>query len=123
MNLTRKQAKPLIERTFPEYRGRKITLLFQESLVLSNTNWSGGTKSWYAAVHLDGRTASINTDLTPPWDNPIEGQRVNVPLNVIIVQHRHFCGTDLGLTIYVNPANKDIFDRSLINEARKLLTA
>lgn len=103
LKITRKQAKPIVDVTFPEYTGRKITVRFQTSVTFYDTNWDGGTKSDYAAVNVDGRTGRF--EAPAPWINPLEGKTVNLPVDVLIVKHSYFCGQDAGITIYAHPAN------------------
>lgn len=103
LKLTTKQAKPIVKATFPNYSGRKFKMVFAESIVFSDTNWGGGSRVSYAAVKSDGRTAHVN--VPAPWANPIEGQRANIPADIMVVTHSIFCGQDCGITIYVNPVH------------------
>ena len=103
LKITRKQAQPIINASFPDYTGRKITLKFTETVCFYNLNWDGGSRNEFAAVAADGRHEV--SDAPAPWNNPIEGKRVSIPQNVLIVEHTYFCGQDCGITIYSHPAN------------------
>jgi hypothetical protein len=103
LKATRKQAASVIAATFPEYTGRKIAVVFTERVMFYDTNWSGGTHNGYAAVKADGRTAKLN--VPAPWCNPVEGATFELPADTLLVCHSHFCGHDLGLTIYAHPTH------------------
>ena len=97
------QVRDILKVTFPEYRGRKFKVEFAETITFYDTNWAGGTKNIYVAVATDGRTARLN--VPAPWVNAVEGARMTMSLNVLIVKHTIFCGKDLGITIYAHPAH------------------
>ena len=102
IKITRKQALPIIKATFPDYNGRKIHVEFRENITFYDTNWGGGTKNTYSFVRADGAIAHY--DAPAPWVNPVEGKRVPLPPDVIVVCHSIFCGQDCGLTIYAHPS-------------------
>ena len=97
------QARPIVAMTFPEYRGRKFRVEFTATMTFYDTNWDGGTKNTYAAVRSDGKHERLPT--FSPWNNPVEGRKIDLPTDVLIVEHSHFCGTDCGITIYAHPCN------------------
>ena len=101
MKLTTKQAKPITKLTFPKYTGRKFKLVFAETVIFYDTNCSGGTVNKYAFVKSSGESYSL--PVYSPFNNPVEGQRVEVPEDVLVVCHAHFCGQDMGITITANP--------------------
>lgn len=101
MKLTRKQAKPILEKSFPEYNGRTISLEFVDHVTFYDTNWGGGTRNKYHAVRADGRTSRLV--VPAPWVNPVEGKTIDLPEGVLIVEHAIFCGHDCGITIYAHP--------------------
>ena len=96
--------KDIVRRTFPDYKGRTYRLYKQASVTLSDLNWSGGTRSWYAAVNVADMNVGHLVWNKHPMDpkNP-EGTRIDIPPNMIVVEHSHFCGKDMGLKFYVNP--------------------
>ena len=103
MKLNKSQVRDILKATFPEYRGRTFRIEFTPTVSFYNTNWSGGTRNIYVAVWSDGRTAKFNAPA--PWVNVIEGQTIDMPQNVLIVEHTIFCGKDLGITIYAHPVH------------------
>ena len=106
MKVTRAQAKPILERTFPNYNGRKVSVEFTDTVEFYDLNWDGGTCNQYAAVSTDGASRSFEGfNAAAPWNNPYEGAKVGLPENVAVVRHSDFCGHDCGITIYLHPAN------------------
>lgn len=102
LKLTSRQAKPIVSVAFPNYRGRKFNLLFTGAVRFDNTNWDGGSKNEYASVRSDGTVGRFAA--YSPWNNPVEGQTVQLPADVIVVQHTYFRGQDCGITIYAHPS-------------------
>jgi hypothetical protein len=105
--VTKREIGAIVLGSFPEYRGRKFRLYASETVILSDLNWSGGTRSQYRAVTLDGFPVG-NTDKynqVAPWNNPAEGQVVPIPQGIVVVEHVLFCGKDLGLKVWANPAD------------------
>ncbi len=103
VKITRKQAQAILKATFPQYTGRKIRVTFTDQVTFSDTNWGGGTRNKYAAVRADGKSGIFNAPA--PWVNPLEGRTVDLPVDVLLVEHSIFCGQDCGITIYANPAH------------------
>lgn len=102
VEITRKQALPIIERAFPEYNGRKIKVEFTEKMYFHDLNWHGGTHADYVVLRSDGTTRYL--EAVAPWREAREGACVDLPPNVIVVRHYYFCGKDDGLTIYAHPS-------------------
>ena len=107
MKVNRKDVKVLVEATFPEYRGRKFRLMASNSVVLADLNWSGGSRSVYRACTIAGQPTgdSSKYNAQAPWANQAEGQTMPIPPGFVVVEHSDFCGKDMGLRIYVNPAD------------------
>ena len=103
LKLTTKQAKPIVQATFPAYRGRKFKIVFTTRLTFYDTNWSGGTVNKFAFVRADGAVAKLFAPA--PWVNPIEGRTEDIPEDVLVVKHSYFCGEDAGITIYAHPCH------------------
>jgi len=97
------QVKPLVEATFPEYKGRSFLVEFTPTVTFYDTNWGGGTRNTYRAVRVDGGTVGRFPGFSP-WDNPIEGKTVELPEGMVVVVHAIFCGQDLGLRFYAHPS-------------------
>lgn len=97
-------ARKIAKLVFPDYRGRKFQFEFEPRLTFHDLNWDGGTKNEYAFVRSDGATANFGP-MPAPWANPLEGQTVDVPADVLIVMHKYFCGHDTGIKIIANPCH------------------
>ena len=93
----------IIKATFPSYNGKKVRVTGAESVSFSNLEWSGGSRSLYRACTIDG--APLGAAAHGHFDNPAEGKSVAIPPNCAVVQHIIFQGKDLGLQIYVRPAD------------------
>jgi hypothetical protein len=92
----------ILKRSFPSYRGRKFQIEFTDKVWIHDTNWSGGTRTEYAFVRANGEDKMLTVGA--PWDNSVEGTSHELPINVLVVAHRIFCGKDLGITIYAHPS-------------------
>ena len=103
MKLNKAQVKPILEKTFPDYKGRKYSIEFVPTVTFYDTNWGGGTRNVYRFVRSDGAVGCMN--IPAPWINVIEGRTVDIPVDVLVVKHAVFCGQDLGITIYANPVH------------------
>lgn len=101
--LTRKQAAKILELTFPDYQGRKISIEFTPRVTLYDLNWSGGTRNEYAAVRSDGKSGIFSAPA--PWVNPYEGMSIEMKPEILLVEHSVFCGHDMGVRIYAHPTH------------------
>ena len=97
------QVKPIVEVTFPDYKGRKFRVQFTDTVTFHDTNWGGGSRNYYQAVKMDEGKAGAMPNFSP-WDNPLEGKKVELPENVVVVEHSIFCGKDMGLRFYAHPS-------------------
>jgi hypothetical protein len=95
---------PVVKRAFPNYRGRKFRVEVTEHVSFQDVNWGGGTKNYYVALLLNGDNVASLPD-RPPWSNPAEGATVALPPGSVVMCNTIFCGKDLGIRIYVNPAD------------------
>jgi hypothetical protein len=112
--------RSIVGATFPEYRGRKITVRVQQYPLHIESYWSGGSRSYFAAVNLRTMaTVSVPQNGTPFDGGPIAADGVIIPEGFAIVEHCIFSGKDLGLRIHVNEASlpRLLSDGSLVSEA------
>jgi hypothetical protein len=97
---TKQQVKAIMGHAFPEYKGRKFSIEFANSITLYNLGWDGGSKNEYVAL-------DVNAHMLPIGGNyqfdPLEGKTVRIPADIVIVQHTWFCGQDAGIRIWANP--------------------
>jgi len=98
---------PSFLRNIGGYHGRKFNAVVCESVTITGTNWSGGSRSRYTGVGVNGRIGRSfgGSDMPAPWNNPVEGTEFAIPPGLIVVEHSIFRGKDLGLTFYVHPSN------------------
>jgi hypothetical protein len=110
MRVRKAQVRPIVEATFPTYRGRTFRVEFVETVTFRNTNWSGGTRSFYQAVRMtDGESVELARGFTP-WANPVEGRSVDLPEDIVVVEHVIFCGKDLGLRFLAHPSRSRLLE-------------
>lgn len=92
---------------YPDYRGRKIQVKAADKSINVKSYWDGGSRSYFVFVRL----ADMNVSKPVPAQHPVfdpqipNADHVQIPEGVACVAHSIFCGKDLGLTVYVNPAN------------------
>lgn len=99
--------KVLVKATFPTYNGRKFKVVPTTEVTLHDLNWSGGTRSQYRACTFDGTLLGTADKYNAMWpaDNIAEGARLPILPGAVLVRHCFFCGSDLGITIYVHPSD------------------
>jgi len=110
--------KKIIQRTFPDYKGRKVNLCPQEHPLDVKSYWSGGTRSYFVFYNLTlDQTQEMPQQSA--FDMPVQGaDAVMLPSDVICVEHCYFCGSDLGIRIHL--PQRQIPE--LFSEIRGLLT-
>jgi hypothetical protein len=100
VNVKKKDVWNLVKQVFPDYSGRKFRVKFSDEITFMDTNWSGGTKTYYGAIGNNGANVY---NAPAPWINPVEGVTLKMRPDVIIVKRSYFCGHDLGITIVLHP--------------------
>tara|TARA_R110000868_G_scaffold92457_4_gene256617 strand:+ start:3179 stop:3535 length:357 start_codon:yes stop_codon:yes gene_type:complete len=108
IELPAKNFATIIAATFPGYRRKTVYVRAAESVTLIDLNWSGGTRCEYRGATIAG-IALGNSDKyhrLAPWDvRQVEGEKVALIPDAVLVQGGTFCGKESKLTIYVHPAN------------------
>ncbi len=103
------QVKDVIQRLFPDYKGRRdVYVMSAESVELTGTYWSGGSRSSYAAYEPITKA----TRTLPRFDPPQFGGPVNTPKvplcdgngHYIVIAERHH-GSFEYITLFVHPDN------------------
>lgn len=89
------------------YSGRTFKAEVCESATLTDTYWSGGTRSTYRMIELATGKATEPNGIAAPhhFGGTLEGKTVPVSPGFVLVEHVIFCGKDHGLRFYVNPAD------------------
>jgi hypothetical protein len=95
--------KALLAATFPDYRGRKVSVALWSSPLHLDLSWSGGTVDKVALVDfVNGRVGHLV--VPSPWARGA-ADPVDCPAGAMLVVHSYFCGKDAGVTIYCRPAD------------------
>jgi hypothetical protein len=95
--------KAILSATFPEYKGRKVSVELTDKAYL-DTVGGGGTYDRAVAVSLrDGSVAGL--PLVSPFSLDYAAQQAGIalPQGVALVVHSMFCGKDAGIRIYIAP--------------------
>ena len=89
--------------TFPNYHGRKFRIHQCEQLQLGGTQWTGGSRSQYIVVRLDGLKVAVVPE--HPFLRPSQLHDEPHPMQpgIVVVEHSYFCGKDAGITIHCHP--------------------
>ena len=93
--------KKLLAATFPDYNGRKINVVAFDKPLNLDLFWDGGTCDKVALIDLTNRRIA-KLVVPSPWAKGAVDP-VDCPPNALLVVRSWFCGTDLGITVYVRP--------------------
>lgn len=105
LSVKKAQIAPVLKVTFPNYKGHTFKVQFTEKVTFGDLHWGGGTRSVYKFVNMEnGSSRPVPTG--NPWNSPLEGQTLDLPENVVVVEHVIFCGQDLGIRFYAHPARQ-----------------
>lgn len=98
--------KEMLQATFPDYRGRKISIRGAERPLDVTSFWDGGSRSYFKAVDLSDlrRVMAVPQNGTPFDGGPIRPNGLEIPEGFAIVERAYFMGRGAGVTIHVNPA-------------------
>src|SRR3972149_13848 len=102
IKVSKSDIRPILAASFPDYAGRNVRIAPVGSVTLHDLNWGGGTRNEYVAVKFDGSHSRLSP--VAPWYETREGMTVDLPIDAILVEHSDFCGHDMGIRIYCNPA-------------------
>lgn len=104
--------RDIAKAAFPGWKGRKLRVERRETVTLSGTYWSGGSKNEFVAVELATmRTSPADARLGDP--NAFGGigdscPTIGIPVGFAIVEHVIFRGKDLGCRVYMAPEGRDL---------------
>ena len=104
IKLNKKDVKCILDKSFPDYTGRKfkLELLDKGREIPTESYWDGGTRSSYVIVsdelkcmgdshQYSNMHPAKQYELSPRWiANDYQ----------LLVEHSYFCGQDCGITIY-----------------------
>lgn len=89
------------------YRKRKVIVVSTTSVILSNLNWQGGTRSTYHTMDIVSGKVLTQSQLSIPYpmNNEAEGAKIMIPEGIAIIETGVFQGEDMKMRIYVHPEN------------------
>jgi len=89
---------------FPNYTGKKFSVSTDVPSRI-DSYWDGGSRTYYVFYDMtDGKTFNVGSN--HPFFEPNKPRELSgLPQGTVLVAHSIFCGKDMGITIYVNPAD------------------
>lgn len=121
--------RAIFHAAYPNYTGRKFRVRTASVIDCATDNsWQGGSRTYYTWVDLSTRSAIAEVPAQSQFDPKINGAKsVTIPENKACVEHRIFCGRDMGLTLVLSPENATQFlptrDNTLTIEQKIVLCA
>lgn len=98
------EVQEIARAAFPDYNGKKFSVAaFQGPMDLAS-NWSGGSRTFYAVINLNTKKAAEVPQSGTMFDKETY-RMTTLPPNMAVVAHQISMGKDIGITIYVNPEN------------------
>jgi hypothetical protein len=95
----------LCKAAFPAYHGRKFGIQVQTEPLNMSDSWQGGSRDIFKLVRL-ADLAVVPVPAQSAFDRPVRGLNATaLPAGIVAVCHSIFCGKDLGITVYVSPAD------------------
>jgi hypothetical protein len=94
-----------------DYTGRKFRVQIVNSVTIPADAgvWGGGSREIYKAIRLDDGVSVALGSTEAPWSLQRKDNTIMLQPGYAVVLHSHFCGTDMGLTFFVHPANAGKF--------------
>jgi hypothetical protein len=93
--------KDLLKKALPNYRKRGAFLSVCESVAISGTYWSGGSRDSYIKADLSGRVLESLPQYNPPqFGGPKEDPRVYLDDFHVVISCGIFCGKTATVHIY-----------------------
>jgi len=100
---TDKVVKAIINASFPNYKGRKVSIETSRIPTQLDSYWFEGSRDYYAFVQLADDFKCLPVHSNNPVYEPKQPRDLkNLPKGIVLVQHTIFCGKDMGITIYAN---------------------
>ena len=107
-----RKSEPMVEAlrlaSFPGYTGQKFKMEFREQIRFADTQWSGGSRSEYIIIKLDGMQRAAIPEAPFMERSQVHEMVYPIPPGYVVVKHSWFCGQDMGLTFYVHPSTVEM---------------
>lgn len=105
MKTSNPEVKRIAKLAFPEYRGRKFSVVVTDKPMTFQNYWDGGTRDYLQAVQIDtGKVWPPSVMSQNPYNDKAQLAVAPIP-GWALVTHNYFCGQDVGLTVLVHPSN------------------
>lgn len=95
------KVRAIIGKGAPDFKGRFVTIVFNESVFLSHLNWDGGVKTEWSVVQAD--FSSTTVPVLAPWENHLEGAKITLDPATLVVAH-HFTWGKESCSIHAHPS-------------------
>jgi len=100
------EIKRVVLAASPHYRKRKAFFSVAETVSLTGTYWSSGSRSTYTAVRLaDGFALGAPHYNPPQFGGPTHAPECVIPAGVAIVETGIFCGRPATAFVRIGPAD------------------
>ena len=96
------EVQEIAKAAFPDYNGKKFGVAAFEGPMNLASNWSEGSRTFYAVINLATKRAAEVPQSGTMFDKETY-RMTTLPPNMAVVAHSIFSGKDHGITIYVNP--------------------
>jgi hypothetical protein len=109
-----KLLKSTINKVFPEYRGRKLSLVVHNSgsMTLTQTYWDSGCRSYYAGLDLSsGQFGHLRGVNVFPSFSQVEGKEIPLNDHLAVIEHR-YSGRSQWIWLHIHPDALSLFPQS-----------
>ncbi len=104
VSLKDKEVARIVRHCYPQYKGRKISLVSATSYHMSDY-WDGGSRDYVRAYHIEsGAIKDPAQHAHNPYGRSAHST-VEIPEGIAMVEHTIFQGKDMGIRIHVHPNN------------------
>ena len=101
------QLKRIAKCAYPDYKGKKFSLIFGKPSDLSSY-WDGGSRNYYVLYDLDTQRVQAMPSSHPAFEPAraqlasAVGQRIQDLPQVIVVERSYSCGRDCGIRFHAD---------------------
>ena len=106
-----KRVKQIITDCYPTYKGRKVRLSTYMPKQI-DSYWDEGSRDYFVWYQPTTRK-SFPVHSNHPGFERNQPRNINpelIPEDVMLVEHSIFCGKDVGITIHINPEQKNLLE-------------
>lgn len=104
VSITDPAIRKMVRACYPQWKGRKIKIEPATRYQMMDY-WSEGSRNYVTAYHLESGATKHPSAMTHSPYNQAAHAEVQIPEGIALVEHAIFAGRDMGIRIYVNPAN------------------